>query len=299
MDNVTRAHYELTFENFFMKKNADEFQDFFASIMEKRYPGEFFRVRPWGKAGDYKNDGYLRSMRILFQSYAPNEMKARRCIAKITEDFDGALPYWKEHFDTWIFVHNARRGLGPQVTKVLLDLGVRHAPLQVGAWGFEELRQEAMELAEHHLASLLGWPPSRQGFLDLALDDLAPILDHIALLQASPDPDLRPVPANKLQRNLLSNNVQILIKAGLSKSELVREYFRLTPSKLDEIRESFRRRYQSLRDSGQTPDEIFASLQQYAGGPVVPVPSPARQCAVLAVVAFFFEECDIFERPEA
>jgi hypothetical protein len=299
MDNLTRAFYELMFENSFMKKKADEFQDFFASIMEKRYPGDFIRIRPWGQAGDHKNDGYLRSRRILFQSYAPDKMQVRRCIAKIAKDFDGALLYWKDYFDTWIFVHNAPKGLGPQVKRTLLDLGVRHAPLQVGWWGFEELRQEAMELTEHHLASLLGWPPSRKGFLDLDLDDLAPILDHIALLQASPDPDLRPVPADKLQLNLLSNNVQILLKAGMSKSALVREYFRLTPNKLDEIRESFRRRYQSLRDSGQAPDEIFASLQQYAGGPVVPVPSPARQCAVLAVVAFFFEECDIFERPEA
>jgi hypothetical protein len=298
MDHLTRAFYELMFENAFMKKKADEFQDFFASIMTKRYPGDFIPTRPWGRVGDRKNDGYLRSKRILFQSYAPNTMNPRRCIAKITEDFDGALLYWKDHFDTWIFVHNTET-LGPQVEEVLLDLGVRHAPLQVHAWGFEKLRQEAMDLPEHHLASLLGWAPSRKGILDLALDDLAPILDHIALLPALPDPDLRPVPASKLQFNLLSNNVQILLRAGMSKSELVREYFRVTPSKLDEIRESFRRRYQSLRDSGQPPDQIFASLQQYAGGPVVPVPSPERQCAVLAVVAFFFEECDIFERPEA
>jgi hypothetical protein len=294
MDDLTRAHYELTFKVcFFIDKKGEAFQDFFSSVMEKRYPADFIRVRPWGKLGDYKNDGYLKSRRTLFQTYAPNEMIAHVCVAKIDEDFTEALPYWKEHFSTWVFVHNSRDGLGPTVTTKLLELGKAHAPLAVTQWGYEELRQEAMALADNELASLLGPAPSRQGLLDLGLKDLAPVLDHIARFPAASDPDLRPVPADKLERNLLSDSVATLLKAGMGRVDVVRKYFKALPMSQDQIAESFKSKYRALREAGDSPDEVFAGLHRFASGPGLP--SPARLSAVLAVLAFFFEECDIFE----
>jgi hypothetical protein len=221
--------------------------------MEKRYPADFIRVRPWGSIGDWKNDGYLQSKKILFQSYAPNELSARECISKVDEDFKGALPYWKKYFDTWVFVHNSRDGLPPQVTEKLLALAKRHSPLKVTHWGFEELRQEAMKLMEADLASLLGPAPSRQGLIDLGLDDLQPVLDHISRLAPIAEPDLRPVPADKLQRNMLSDSVGALLRAGMSRADLVRKYFKLKPPLQDQIAESFRTRYRELRNQGAPP----------------------------------------------
>lgn len=296
MDALARAFYELSFKVAFMERKADEFQAFFSSVMEKRYPGDFIREKPWGKTGDQKNDGYLRTRRILFQCYAPNEIEAAKCVAKIREDFAGALPYWRAHFDTWVFLHNSMDGLGPDVTKTLLDLGAANAPLGVIPWGFEELRQEAMALRDIDLASLFGPAPTRQLMVDLGLADLAPVLDQIARLAPTPDPDLRPVPADKIQRNMLSPAVENLLKAGMSRADLVRKYFQMKPTLQDQIAESFRTRYAELRTDGMSPDNIFSELQRFAGGALVP--DPSTQSAVLAVLAFFFEECDIFERLE-
>lgn len=296
MDVVARSFYELSFKVAFMERKADEFQDFFSSVMEKRYPADFIRVRPWGKIGDRKNDGYLRSRRTLFQSYAPNDMRAPECIAKINEDFNGALPHWKEHFSIWVFVHNSMLGLGPDVTATLLVLDQKHTDLTVTQWGFEELRQEAMKLLEPDLASLLGPAPSRQGMIELGLADLVPVLDHVIRLAPVPDPDLRPVPADKLQRNLLSDSVAALLRLGMSRVDLVKKYFTLKTTLQDQLAESFRSKYRELRSSSASPDDIFTGLQRFAGGELVP--SPVRQNAILATLAFFFEECDIFERPE-
>lgn len=110
MDSLRRAYYEMAFENAYLKKGGNGFQDFFSEIMEKCHPSDFQRVRPWGNIGDRKNDGYLRSGRTLFQVYAPNEMSANEAIAKIQEDFNGALPYWQQYFDKWVFVHNSKNG---------------------------------------------------------------------------------------------------------------------------------------------------------------------------------------------
>jgi hypothetical protein len=37
MDNVTRSFYELSFRVAFVERKADEFQNFFSTIMEKKY----------------------------------------------------------------------------------------------------------------------------------------------------------------------------------------------------------------------------------------------------------------------
>jgi hypothetical protein len=296
MDPFARAFYELLFRVAFMEKKGEAFQDLFSSSMEKRYPGDFVRVRPWGSAGDRKNDGYLKSKRTLFQCYAPNDLTAADCIAKIDEDFFGALPYWEKHFDIWIFVHNSRAGLGPQVTERLLELGNTQAPVKLSHWGFEELRLEVMQLPEEALASLLGPAPSREGMINLGLADLAPVLDQVGRLTATSDPDLRPVPPDKLQRNMLSDAVAVLLKAGMTRADLVRRYFTNQPLLQDQLAESFRAQYVQLRRKNIAPDEIFSALQRFAGGNVIP--TPTVQNAVLAVLAFFFEECDVFERPD-
>ena len=255
--------------------------------MEKRYPADFIRVKPWGNVGDKKNDGYLKSKRMLFQCYAPNDSSAADSKAKINKDFTGALPHWEELFGTWVFVHNSRDGLGPDVLALLLKLGAKHSPLLVMHWGFEELRQEAMPLAEPELASLFGSAPSRAGMIELGLEQVRPVLDHIARLPAATVPDLRPVPADKLQSNLLSSAVEELLRAGMGREDVVRKYFKLKPMLQDQIAESFRTRYADLRASSATPDDIFAALQRFVGGTIVP--SPATQNAVLAVLAFFFD----------
>jgi hypothetical protein len=295
MDKISTYFYELAFKEAFIEKRGEEFQDFFATIMEKRYPADFIRVRPWGNVGDRKNDGYLSSKRYLFQCYAPTEMNARECIAKIDEDFSECLVHWEQYFSTWIFVHNDRTGLGPDVVKKLLQLGTEHTPLKVAQWGRESLFNEVMALDESQLASLLGPAPSTRSMMDLGLQDLTPVLDHIQRLPAIPDPDLRPVPADKLSRNMLSDAVGGLLRAGMSRADLVRKYFAFNPELRDQLSESFKQKYFSLRSyQKQSPDEIFADLQRFAAGDLIA--TPMTQNAVLATLAFFFEECDIFDR---
>lgn len=293
MDQVSRAFYELKFKVASLEKKGSEYQDFFSTVMEMRYPADFVRVRPWGNVGDRKNDGYLKSERKLFQLYAPNELSAAETIAKIDEDFTGAQPHWRNYFDIWIFTHNSFQGLGPDQLKKLLELDAK-APPAVGHWGPSELRKVLFELAPIDIAAILGPAPSRREMMDLGLETIAPVLDQIVRLNPAPDPDLRPPPADKIQRNMLSDSVATLLTAGMLRVDLVRKYFRLQPSTQDDIAETLRVRYATLRQQRLAPDDIFVSLQRYIGGDELR--SAGRQSAVLAVLAYFFEECDIFER---
>jgi hypothetical protein len=297
MDSLSRAYYEVAFERDFLKKKGKAFQDFFSEIMEKRYPRDFQRVRPWGNVGDEKNDGYLKSQRTLFAVYAPNEMKAADTITKVEEDFQGALLHWKDYFDTWVFVHNSRDGLGPEVLKKLLNLEAANPNIKVMHWGFEELRQEVFKLSDIDIASLLGPAPSSNDVHNLSFEDLQVVLLTIARQQPSDELDLRPVPKAKLSANKLSHNVEILLKAGMRKASLVEQFFRQWPDPAfgDEVAEAFRRKYSELKKLNVPSDIIFMKLQEFAGGGRRG--TPEHEAAVLAVLAHLFEKCDIFERP--
>ena len=119
--NHHQAYYEKEFENRFLRSKGTDFQSLFELLMSLAYPADFVACRPWGNQGDRKNDGFLRSERRLFQIYAPNEMKESVAITKITEDFEGAKRYWGDHFDKWVFGHNAIGGLPPHVHELILN----------------------------------------------------------------------------------------------------------------------------------------------------------------------------------
>ncbi len=159
MNRQVDAYYVLKFENAFLSSKGAAFQDLFLAIMSKAYPDDFIACRPWGRSGDRKNDGFLKSARTLFQVYAPNEMREADTVKKINEDFQEALPHWREHFDSWVFVHNSRSGLPPAVEKKLLDLGIAHPEIRVGHWSYEELLSRFRELPIEAMISLYGAAP--------------------------------------------------------------------------------------------------------------------------------------------
>ena len=297
MEELKSAYYEVTFRNRFVESTGDSFQDLFSTIMEMRYPGDFVRVRPWGNVGDRKNDGYLRSARKLFQCFAPRGMKLARCINKINEDFTTALPFWREYFDEWVFTHNDVKGLPADVLKLLLDLSATHQPVAATHWGYPELLTEFKRLSPANVATLLGSAPGLKDVVDVRLEDIKRLLRHIAL---QPEPlvaDVRVVPAAKLQHNQLSDAAATLLKAGMTRAEIVKKYLRglADPTRHDRIAAAFRLRYEELRGDGLPPDEILAGLQKFVAGDRVT--SPSHQAATLAILAFFFEVCDVFERP--
>lgn len=298
MDEVSRTIYELRFEIAFLKKRGAEFQDFFSEIMEKRHLEDFMRVKPWGNVGDRKNDGYLKSERILFQVYAPNELSAREAIQKIDEDFNGALPFWSSYFNKWQFVHNSKDGLGPDVVKKLLDLDQVHSDINVSPFGYEELRTKFFELKEIDVKNLVGTVPNNTNLNAVQFKDFKEILTHIVINRNDHKIDLRPVPLNKLKINNFSEYIETLIKLGLSKTGLVREFFEKWPDATfgDLVTSQINEEYIRLRDLGHQSDRIFIELRNYVHG--TREVSPEIEMASIVILSYFFEECDIFEREE-
>lgn len=295
--NLRQAFYESRFENLFLRSKGNEFQSLFERLMGLVYKGDFMACRPWGNQGDRKNDGFLMSERRLFQVYAPNEMEATKAIAKITEDFEGAKVHWGEHFDEWVFAHNAVDGLPPHVQEVILSFGKTNPGIKIEPWGLEEFRVIFRRLSADDLASWFGPVPDEGTKVRLGFDDLRPVLESISRRAAPVDSNVKEVPMGKIEANALSESVAALMKSGMSKAPLVERFFSQwhDESLGETVAEAFRVEYRKMRDQSLTPNDIFTELQSWAGGSQRG--TPEHQVAVLTVLAYYFERCDIFEQP--
>lgn len=295
--NLTQAYYESRFENLFRAAKGNEFQTLFERLMGLAYKADFMACRPWGKEGDRKNDGFLKSERRLFQVYAPNETEASKANAKITEDFEGARQHWGQHFDKWVFAHNATDGLPPHVQTLLLDLERANTGITLEPWTLEEFRLIFRKLTTDDLVPWLGAAPSDETKASLGFGDLRPVLETLGQRPTPTDSAVRDVPMGKIEANSLSESVTTLIKSGMGKAPLVEKFFAQWHDETlgERIAEAFRTEYQRLR-SLLTPNGVFVELQIWAGGR--DRGTPEHEMAVLTIIAYYFERCDIFEAPK-
>jgi hypothetical protein len=296
--NLQDAYYEQKFEVEFLRAKGGAFQAFFERLMGLAYKADFMACRPWGNQGDRKNDGFLKSERRLFQVYAPNEMDAAKAKTKITDDFVGAREHWGKHFDTWVFVHNATDGLPPHVQKLLLDFEAVNPGIQVQPWCLEELRMIFRQLSVEDKVTWFGLAPTDATKMNLGFGDLKVALERIAALPAPPMTDVRDVPMGKIEANALSEAVARLLKEGMIKSPLVADFLTQWHDETlgERLAEAFKAEY--LRLCGDySPNQIFAEIQSWAGGEHRG--TPEHELAVLTIIAYYFERCDIFEEPRS
>ncbi|MFH1197969.1 MAG: ABC-three component system protein [bacterium] len=297
MDLLTKAYYDVKFENAFLKAKGNAFQGFFNELMDRAFKGDFMPCRPWGKQGDQKNDGFLKSERRLFQVYAPNEMKATEANKKIDDDFNGALKYWNKYFDKWAFVHNASEGIPAHIQKKILELEKLNQGIKLDIWGLEKLREIFHHLEKDDLESWFGNAPDNNSKLSLGFEEIKVLLETIRLKRPDFNSPVKQVPPNKIEANQLSESISILIKEGMTKASLVEEFFNkwYDPTFGENIAVTFREKYEILRNSF-LPNEIFHELQTWIGGSLRG--TAEHEMAVLAIISYFFERCDIFEEPK-
>jgi hypothetical protein len=294
--NLQQAYYEQKFENAFLRAKGDAFQDFFEKVMGFAYKADFMACRPWGNRGDRKNDGFLKSERRLFQVYAPIEMTEAKAVSKIYEDFEGAKAQWRNRFDKWVFAHNAVDGLPPHVQTVLLDFERANPGITLEPWCMEEFRIVFRRLTSDDLVAWFGAAPTSGTKAQLGFKDLLVVLEHLADQSPASSQPVKEVPRGKIEANALSDAVATLLKEGMVKAPLVTRFFEQWHDTTlgERIANSFQTKYESLRGE-LNPNRIFSELQAWAGG--ADRGAPEHELAVLTVMAYFFERCDIFEEP--
>lgn len=294
LDDTQRSFYGLKFEVTFLRSKGKAFEILFSRIMAHAFPGNFVPVRPYGPKGDLKCDGFRSSDGTVFQCYAPDTTRLADLLAKIDEDFYGAVAHWGARMERWEFVHNDARGLPAEAVQKQDDLRVANPSIEIATFAEAEMRIVAMGLDLHQLEDLFGSVPSQRTFERLDFAAIRPVLLAIRRGEPEAEPPITVPSPSKLQNNALSADAAGLLRQGRRREKLVQNFFETwpDPSFGESIAEAFRQRYQGLKVVGFSPDEIFSQLQAFAGGMNG---EPSEQAAVLAVMSYFFERCDIFE----
>ena len=147
--------YRLVLEKALSEKIGQAFEDFFASIGNALWGGDFEPWKPQGVFGDLKCDGYLSSAKIVFQCYAPERFSPAKVIAKIETDFSGAVEHFGPAMKKWILVHNQRSGLPSKAGMKIVELREAHSEFEINVWGPSEIKRNLNELSGRALANLL------------------------------------------------------------------------------------------------------------------------------------------------
>jgi len=298
MDHLQRAFFGQAFRIDFLSKRGEAFQDWFVRIMQSRYLADFDAVRAYGNKGDLKCDGRRLSTGTIYQCYAPQELKEAETIAKVKTDFAGAREHWSDFMRSWCFVHSDGRGLPPDVAKLLDELRAEHPGITITPMSEAELRDIVFEIEVEHLEALFGPAPTMTQLNAVSLEDIKPLLDELA--RADPDPlaeNIAPPSPRKLEKNALSEDSASLLRLGRQRQQKVAEYFDKTPwpDVGERIAEAFRKRYVQLKAMPfSNSDWVFGQLAAFAGM----AGEPKRIAAAVAILAYFFERCDIFEDPD-
>jgi hypothetical protein len=79
---------------------------------------------------------------------------------------------------------------------------------------------------------------------------------------------VKKVRPKKIEVNQLSDSIATLLKQGITKSYLVKDFYCNwhDPTFGEHIAETFREKYKELRKN-RTPNEIFCEIQSWVGGP--------------------------------
>ena len=300
MDHISASFYQNRFKIAFLEKKGTEFQNLFANLAGHALGSDFEAIRSHGSQGDWKSDGRQLSTGTIFQCYAPETLTDKKTINKINEDFAGALSHWGEKMKVWVFVHNRKGGVSPSVSNCLDSLREQHPGLTIEIWQEARLFELFNLLTDDAKQLLFGSVPNQRSMDHLRLSDLEPVIDALEQQELDPgDEILSPPSLGKLEKNNLSDDSAELLRFGRRKVKLVEQYFRKSSRvELGErIAEAFRKQYSYLKSLDLPPELIFMHLQTYAGMSGEPK-EPKRQAASMAVLAYYFDMCDIFEDPD-
>ena len=301
--NTEQRHWwRIALELRLRKSTGDAFQDFFSTVMASLHGDDFIRVRPFGTLGDKGCDGYLMSTGQLFQCYGAlggESKQVSTLTTKMTADYGKAASNLGTIMQEWHMVHNLVDGLPVEAIQTLNAIETANKDKKFGFIGLEGFAERIFKLPPSQIANLLGPAASDYETKNLDITTLRKLIHDLAIAADAvtfDTVDLRPVPPDKLDYNNLPNHWKFLITGGWQNSHIVASYFdrHSDPLAGDKVAKLFRDRYDYLKSQQLQPGDIMASLYDLVMGTGNVLPQ--QQVASQALIAFLFENCDIFER---
>lgn len=301
MNVSVESYWKMSLRLKLREHSGDAFQDFVSTILEKRYKGDFVRVRPFGTKGDKGCDGYLRSTGQVIQCYGAvngDGSKVDYLVDKMDEDFEKAKAHLGTIMKGWSLAHNLVDGLPIHAVLKLADIQTANPKIELSFLALESLDEIVSQLSPEDRELIFGPVATIEDEMNLQIADLKDLVDSI--LQGidssnSSDELIEPVSVDKILVNQLPSYWIHILTAGWKNAFLVEKYFNSHPNPLvgQNVASVFNGKYRYFKaqklSSGLILDELYNYILGGAPGSI------GRQIAGQALLAHLFESCDIFE----
>jgi hypothetical protein len=300
------------------ESNGNAFEDLFCDVMRASNKN-FKKVKPQGRIGDRKNDGFIQSEGKYYQVYAPQSSTGNPTAAtsKLEKDLDGLIAFWgNEHnyeIRHFYFVFNDKyHGAYPEVYTKLNSLKSKYNLEVCDVFLSSELEDIFMGLPEDSIAAICGYYPKSEdiGFIDNSI--IAEIVGYVSSNYSglsTPSTNEPPDFYKKIHFNKLGKNTAMHLNIGAYQVGYVEDYFR-TNSKFSrqQSRDSLNKMYHHHLDTNNAKvaiatgisesDIVFKNMvDEMLPKSLSNMQRRDYERNVIAVMAFFFEACDIFEEP--
>lgn len=318
MDVQQKLDVRKAFKLRIHESNGNAFEDLFCDVMRASNKG-FKKVKPQGRIGDRKNDGFIQSEGKYYQVYAPQSPNGNPTSAtsKLEGDLDGLIAYWgNEHsyeIKHFYFVFNDKyHGAYPEIYTTLNSVKNKYNLEVCDVFLSSELEDIFMELPEDNIAAICGYYPKPEdiGFIDNSI--IAEIVGYVSTnysgfsdSQTNEPPDFY----NKIYFNELGENTARHLNLGAYQVGYVEDYFR-TNSKFSrqQSRDSLNKMYlhhlkadnaEAAAITGLSESDIVfkSMIDEMLPANLSNMQRRDYERNVIAVMSFFFEACDIFEEP--
>ena len=183
MTSTDRYIARILFANKVYRANGQAYEDLFVAVRTKSNPN-FRPVKPQGKFGDRKNDGFDQTSGVYYQVYAPEDAshKEKETIDKLEEDFKGLKSFWNKicPIKEFYFVLNDKyHGAYASLDKELAKLKKKHSLNAVGPYLAKDLETDLFGLKDDEIFTIIGQPPTPEKIENLRYAALNDVIDHL------------------------------------------------------------------------------------------------------------------------
>lgn len=276
--------------------HGNAFEAFFHDVMALCVPG-FVEVRTHGNLGDLASDGLALSCGKLYACYAPETVDAAATIRKFKSDLAGAFKKRSGQFTTFVFVHNDVRGVHPEISEALAEARTAHPGISFEVMGMRHFRDLLGKQDSSDVEAVLKTQLPIRHTVAVGLQEMAELLASLASLRIA---DIAPtsietVSAHKLRYSDLTEESQAELRDGMRQAAVISDYYqhRIDVTERDDVAARFHAEYAEAADSGLDPEDVLLRLREFLAGNRMPSAPGYR--AQTAILAFFFESCDIFD----
>lgn len=279
---------------------GNAFEAFFHDVMTLCVPG-FVEVRTHGNLGDLSSDGLDLHEGRLYACYAPETVNAASTVQKFKSDLAGAIEKRSGQFSTFVFVHNDVRGIHPEISVALAEARVAHPSISFETMGMRHLRDLLGKQDSRDVEAVLKSQLPMQHAIAVGLQEMEDLLATLATqrLVETSSVAMEIVSAHKLRYSDLSAESQAELRDGMRYSSMISDYYqgRIDVTERDDVAARFHAEYLEAVNDRLDPEDILLRLRVFLGGNRQQSAPVYR--AQTAVLASFFESCDIFENAPA